>query len=64
MIVIDDSMKNGKSYNGNSRKFGITLGGDDYIVHDNGACLFPDVFSHILEYEDNHTREQFCMIDV
>lgn len=54
MIVIDDSMKNGKSYNGNSRKFGITLGGDDYIV----KFQKKDDLSVICEYiASNFIRE-------
>lgn len=31
-INIDESMKNGKTYNGNTRKFGVTIDGGDYIV--------------------------------
>lgn len=32
MFVIDDSMINNKNYNGNTRKFGITYNGVEYIV--------------------------------
>ena len=32
MIIIQDFMRNGKSYDGNTKKFGITYNGIDYIV--------------------------------
>lgn len=32
MIVITDNMRNGKMYDGNSAKFGISLSGVDYII--------------------------------
>lgn len=32
MIVITDEMRNGKMYDGNSAKFGITIDGIDYII--------------------------------
>ncbi len=32
MVEITDSMRNNKNYNGNTRKFGVTLNGVDYIV--------------------------------
>ena len=32
MVIVNDNMRNGKSYNGNTLKFGITVENIDYIV--------------------------------
>ena len=45
MFLVDNSSKNNKNYNGNTRKFGITVDNVDYIVKfpkDDGMSVYSE----------------------